>query len=87
MSKLKNKIPQVPSSAANFANCQMCVCSFRGCIWAKVYFQTDYESKQSWALEVFFNFFNNKIWFFARLIKLIWPGVGFLITTEAEIGY
>ena len=42
---------------------------------------------QSWALSVFFNFFNNKKWFFAFFIKLIWLGVGFLNRTGAEIGY
>ena len=42
---------------------------------------------QSWALEVFLNFFNNKKLFFAFLIKLIWLGVGFLNRTGAEIGY
>ena len=36
------------------------------------------ENLQSWALSVlFFNFFNNKKWFFAFFIKLIWLGVGF----------
>ena len=43
--------------------------------------------KQSWALSVFLNFFNNKKWFFAFLIKLIWLGVGFLNGKGAEIGY
>ena len=33
---------------------------------------------QSWALEVFFSFFNNRKWFFAFFVKLIWLGVGFL---------
>ena len=42
---------------------------------------------QSWALSVFFNFFNNKKWCFAFFIKLIWLGVGFLNWTSAEIGY
>ena len=42
---------------------------------------------QSWALEVFFNFFNNKKLFFAFFIKLIWLGVGFLNRTGAKIGY
>ena len=42
---------------------------------------------QSWALEVFLNFFNNKKRFFAFVIKLIWLGVGFLNMTGAEIGY
>ena len=39
------------------------------------------------ALSVFFNFFNNKKWFFAFFIKFIWLGVGFLNGTGAEIGY
>ena len=43
--------------------------------------------KQSWALEVFLNFFNNKKWSFAFFIKLIWLGVGFLNRTGAEIDY
>ena len=42
---------------------------------------------QSWALEVFFNFFTYKKWFFAFFIKLIWLGGGFLNRTGAEIGY
>ena len=42
---------------------------------------------QSWALSVFLKFFNNKKWFFAFFIKLIWLGVGFLNRTGAEIGY
>ena len=42
---------------------------------------------QSWALSVFFNFFNNKQLFFPFFIKLIWLGVGFLNRTGAEIGY
>ena len=42
---------------------------------------------QSWALPVFFNFFNNKKLFFAFFIKLIRLGVGFLYRTVAEIGY
>ena len=42
---------------------------------------------QSWALEVFFNFFNNEKLLFAIFIKLIWLGVGFLNRTGAEIGY
>ena len=42
---------------------------------------------QSWALEVFLNFFNNKNLFFAFFIKLIWLGVGFSNKTGAEIGY
>ena len=33
---------------------------------------------QSWALSVFFNFFNNKKWLFTFFIKLIWLGVGIL---------
>ena len=41
---------------------------------------------QSWALDVFLNFFNNKKWFFAFFIKLTWLGVGFLNRTGAEIG-
>ena len=43
--------------------------------------------KQSWALSVFFNFFNDKKWFVTFFIKLIWLGVGFLNRTGAEIGY
>ena len=35
----------------------------------------------------FFYFFNNKKIIFASFIKLIWPGVGFLNRTGAEIGY
>ena len=35
----------------------------------------------------FLNFFNNKKWFFAYFIKLIWLGVGFLNRTGAENGY
>ena len=31
--------------------------------------------------------FNDKKWFFAFFIKLIWLGVGFLNRTSAEIGY
>ena len=42
---------------------------------------------QSWALSVFFNFFNNKNDFFAFFIKLILLGVGFLNRPGAEIGY
>ena len=42
---------------------------------------------QRWALSVFFNFFNNKKWFFAFFIKLIWLGVGFLNRIGAEICY
>ena len=42
---------------------------------------------QSWALEVFLSFFNNEKWFFAFFIKLIWPGVGFLNRTGAEMAY
>ena len=42
---------------------------------------------QSWALEVFLNFLNDKNWFFADFIKLIWLGVGFLNRTDAKIGY
>ena len=34
-----------------------------------------------------FLFFNNKKWFFAFFIELIWLGVGFLNRTGAEIGY
>ena len=45
------------------------------------------EFKQSWALSVFFHFFNNKKWFFAFFIKLIWLGVCFLNKTGAEIDY
>ena len=41
---------------------------------------------QSWALEVFLIFSNNKS-FFAFFIKLIWLGVGFLNRTGAEIGW
>ena len=41
---------------------------------------------QSWALEVFLDFFNDKKWFFAFFIKLIWLGVFFLNRTGAEIG-
>ena len=40
---------------------------------------------QSWETSVFLNFFNNKKWFFAFFIKLIWLGVGFLNMTGAEI--
>ena len=40
-----------------------------------------------WALSGFLSFFNNKKWFFASSIKLIWLGVGFLNGTGAEIGY
>ena len=36
---------------------------------------------QSWALPVFFNFFNSKHWIFAFFIKLIWLGGGFLNRT------
>ena len=42
---------------------------------------------QSWALQVFLYFFNNKKRFFEFVIKLIWLGVGFLNRTGAEIGY
>ena len=42
---------------------------------------------QSWEILVFFNFLNNKNWFFCIFIKLIWLGVGFLNRTGAEIGY
>ena len=42
-------------------------------------------NKQSWALSVFFNFFNSKKWFLAFFIKLIWLGVGFFNKTGAEI--
>ena len=45
------------------------------------------NKQQSWALSIFLNFFNNKKWFFAFVIKLIWLGVGFLNRTGAEIGY
>ena len=45
------------------------------------------SARQSWALSVFFNFFNNKKWFFAFFIRLIWLGVGFLNRTGAEIGF
>ena len=45
------------------------------------------EWVQGWALSVFFNFFNNNEIFFARFIKLIWLGVGFLNKTGADIGY
>ena len=45
------------------------------------------SGRQSWALEVFFNFFNNKKWFFPFFIKSIWLGVGFLNRTGAAIGY
>ena len=45
------------------------------------------SGQQSWALEVYFNFFTNKKWFVAFFIKLIWLGVGFLNKTGAEIGY
>ena len=44
-------------------------------------------SRQSWALEVFLNFFTDKKLFFAFFIKLIWLGVGFLNKTGEEIGY
>ena len=38
-------------------------------------------------LSVFLNFFNNKKWYFAFYIKLLWLGVGFLNRIGAEIGY
>ena len=44
------------------------------------------RERQSWALPVFLNFFNNKKWFFAFFIKLIWLGVGILNRTDAKIG-
>ena len=43
--------------------------------------------KQSWALSIFFIFFNNKKWYLAFFIQLIWLGVGFLNRTGAKIGY
>ena len=45
------------------------------------------RGRQSWALSVFLNVFNNKKWFFSSFIKWIWLGVGFLNRTGAEIGY
>ena len=42
---------------------------------------------QRWALLVFLNFFSKKKWFLAFFIKLIWPGVGFLNRTGAQIYY
>ena len=48
---------------------------------------TQLSAYQSWALLVFFHFFNNKNWFFSFFIKLIWLWVGFLNRTGAEIGY
>ena len=43
---------------------------------------------QSWALQVFFNFFKNKKWIFFHFFKkLICLGAGFLNKTGAEIGY
>ena len=47
----------------------------------------NFQGAQRWALEVFFNFLNNKKWLFALFIKVIWLGVGFLNGTGAEIGY
>ena len=46
-----------------------------------------YSTTQSWALEVFLHFFNNKKLLFAFFIKLIWLRVGFLNRTGAEISY
>ena len=43
--------------------------------------------KQSWALSVFLNGFNNKQRFVSFFIKLIRLGVGFLNRTGAEIGH
>ena len=42
---------------------------------------------QSWALSVYFNFFNTKKLSVAFYIKLFWLGVCFLNRTGAEIGY
>ena len=39
------------------------------------------------AFLVFLIIFNNKKWFLAFFIKLIWLGVGFLNRTGAEVGY
>ena len=50
-------------------------------------FETLKEVGQSWALEVFFNYFNNKKWLFAFFIKLNWLWVSFLNKTGAEIGH
>ena len=45
-------------------------------------------SLQSWALSVFFIFFNNKKKLFVAFFsKLIWLGVGFLNKIGAETGY
>ena len=46
-----------------------------------------HDDAASWALPVFFNFVNNKKWFFVFVIKLIWLGVGFLNRSGAEIGF
>ena len=43
------------------------------------------HSAQSWALPVFFKFFNDKKWFFAFFNKLILLGVGFLNSLGAEM--
>ena len=56
----------------------------------RLHFSWGKENKtilQTWALEVFLNFFNNKKWFLAYFIKLIWLGVGFLNRICAEIVY
>ena len=70
-----------------FANAfKMLAKAFR-ILWKAFQQAKKYWKNQSWALPVFFNFFNNKKWFFAFFIKLIWLEEGFLNRTDAEISY
>ena len=45
------------------------------------------SESQSWALEVFFIFFNNKKGFFFIFYQVNLTGSGFFIKTGAEVGY
>ena len=77
-----SKIPEVPSSG----NTVLCIFSIFA-ILSRLKLAKVQSKVHSWVLPVFFNFFNNKKWFFAFFSKLIWLRVGFLNRTGGEIGY